>query len=422
MKLYHFLGSVYFAIILIATTLLFVIAGTIIESVSGSHLYAATFTYSSPVFQTLLWLYVVNILISTLRRYPFKWRHIPFIITHIGLLMILGGVLVKSHFGVQGAMAITEGSGGQHIVLPNSYALLVQNRQERTLLPLQSDMHHKDLSIKLLDWTDHAEEQLDGFFKQGWVHVLGLPPLELNGKPLRTTHYTLYAQTKAPTFPGHAALYFLPDEFVAFNAHGEKHTASYDTYLVFDKGYEGYGAYLPLPDNFSPIELMAPLTRRSVAKTPHKKKEELTPRIRLLVSDEERAEMLTLTYDKYATSFRWPVLGGKYLLRFQSMEQEIPHKIRLRSARQINYPGTQTPYSYEADLLVDGTPATLSMNNVYEKNGYRYYLSNLISAPMRAHKVQIVVNHDPAKYVLTYPGAIVLACGMLLLYLRRRYG
>ena len=34
--------------------------------------------------------------------------------------------------------------------------------------------------------------------------------------------------------------------------------------------------------------------------------------------------------------------------------------------------------------------------------------------------LQIVVNYDPAKYWLTYPGAIILSLGILLLFWQKR--
>lgn len=423
---FYILGSVYFAIALLALTVLFVIGGTILESWSGSHLYASYFTYSSPAFKLLLWLYFINILLATLRRYPFKKKHIPFIITHLGLLLLLGGVLCKSYFGVQGATAIAEGSGSDHIFVPNSYALLIEDHEKRQILPLRQQIEIEELSLQLLEWTDHAEERFEGFIKGKWGHIIGLPPFEVDGPPLMTTHYTIHAVSGNPdeiTFPGRASLFFAKDVLVAFNEMGERFTHSFENqaFFIFDKGFGGYGVFAELPDYFPPIELVAPLTRVSKNVYPHKKKEELTPRIRLLVSDGVDSEIATLTYDKFATGFKWPILNGKYLLRFQSLEKKIPYHIRLRSARQINYPHTNKPYSFESDLIIDGEEATISMNHVFEKKGYRFYLANIVHSPMGATRAQIVINHDPAKYILTYPGAFLLALGMLLLYLRKHY-
>lgn len=427
----RFFGSVYFALILIAATLLFVSAGTFLESWSGSHLYASYFTYQSPVFQLLLGLYFVNILLATLNRLPFKKRHIPFVITHIGLLMILTGVFCKSYFGVQGSMGIAEGGGSDRIFLPNTYALLVEDHEKSQIIPLKKEMRANGFFITLLEWNDHSEERFEGFIKGDWGHLFGLPPFEIGGSGTKTAAYTIKAVRCCPdsvVFPGEASLFFILDEekkehLIAFDKEGGRfaHTFENQAFLIFDKGFGGYGVFAELPKHFPPIELAAPLSRISRPLPPHRKKEELTPRIRILVSDETHSDTLTLVYDKFASGFKWPALNGKALFRFQSIEKSIPFHARLREARQIDYPGTARPYSFEADLLIDGKEANLSMNRVYEKKGYRFYLSNIVSPPGAAKKAQIVVNYDPFKYKLTYPGAAVLALGICLLYLKKTF-
>src|SRR5690349_19139388 len=120
---YYFLGSIYFALILISVTALFVVAGTFLESATQSHRYAAMFTYDTPLFAALLWGFFINILLSATRRWPFRWKHIPFLITHWGLLMVLGGVLAKHYYGLQGSMTLLEGTASQEVVEANTYAI-----------------------------------------------------------------------------------------------------------------------------------------------------------------------------------------------------------------------------------------------------------------------------------------------------------
>ena len=121
---------------------------------------------------------------------------------------------------------------------------------------------------------------------------------------------------------------------------------------------------------------------------------------------------------------KWPTGNGEYLLRFQSQHQPIPYRVRLRDARQINYPHSLQAKSYESDLWITdlqtgaSVDSTISMNHVYQTwDGYRFYLANILPleeiAPQR---VQIIVNHDPAKYLLTYPGGVILSLGIVLLF------
>jgi len=187
LKAFHFLGSIYFAIFLITSTAAFVIAGTFIESVTDSHRYAALFTYGSPLFSCLLWGFFINILFSAIRRWPFKVRHIPFLITHWGMLMILAGVLIKNYFGTQGTMGIIEGSASDEIFLADSQALYVETRepQEIHYIPLpKGNVRNKkvkapantNLEVSILNYTPHAYERLDTWIKGKYVTITGMKP------------------------------------------------------------------------------------------------------------------------------------------------------------------------------------------------------------------------------------------------------
>ena len=103
--------------------------------------------------------------------------------------------------------------------------------------------------------------------------------------------------------------------------------------------------------------------------------------------------------------------------------------MRLRNARQINYPNSSQPYSFESDLIIadianhTAVEKTVSMNNVHETwDGYRFYLANITPGEETAvQRIQLVVNHDPAKYLLTYPGALIMTLGIVLLFWLRPY-
>ena len=197
-RLFYFFGSIYFAVILIASTAGFVIAGTLLESYFQSHRFAAYFTYSNPFFKSLLWGFFINILLSSLRRWPFSPRHVPFLITHLGLLMILAGVLIKSYFGTQGHMRIIEGSGSHFLAKPNSYSLHVEKRNPNTLeslishIPLSEDLgghinsktqlkgDFSELSITPINFSPHTTEKYETWIKGDRAYINGNPPFAVN--------------------------------------------------------------------------------------------------------------------------------------------------------------------------------------------------------------------------------------------------
>lgn len=214
------------------------------------------------------------------------------------------------------------------------------------------------------------------------------------------------------------------------NLRAEKHAQLFSAYL------RAYAIHLStavaIPDgkaDDNEIHLETDAVPVQLPLMPETKMEDNSPKITLYASQGARAQTISLSYDPYAKGLKWPILNGDYLIRFQPKVSEIPYRVRLRSARQINYAHSAQPFSYECDVIVTEratgrtSEKTISMNHVHETwDGYRFYLSNISpSAEGSVKHVQIIVNHDPAKYWLTYPGAFVLTCGIILLFWLRPY-
>lgn len=58
-----------------------------------------------------------------MRRYPFKLKQTPFLITHCGLLMIIAGALLKISHGQQGYIRLEEGQKTERFFMTDSYDL-----------------------------------------------------------------------------------------------------------------------------------------------------------------------------------------------------------------------------------------------------------------------------------------------------------
>jgi len=624
--LYHFLGGVYLAIGLIVITAAMVIAGTFIEAHTDSHRHAASFTYGSPLFGVLLCLFFINILFAATRRWPFKASHIPFLITHLGLLMVIGGTIIKNFAGTQGTLSVVEGSGSDQILLPGTYALHLQKREgDKTIavnVPIDSAKHpFPELSVKVTSFIPHVKETLETWIKGDHGVISGYPPFKempvsigpwsvsaVSSDDIQKTALQSYLQWIKSRQP---KLVFIQDLqrnvfLFAFDAAGRVFSQSFRpeelrSYIAYDEGYGGYTVQAAIPtlslgkgkrdamtkqlrimmadspplapplqllDNAckeagedfaemlplfldewgSSLSLLFPTNRTlphpldkvmrrlnnhpwprgaywtallfdrlenphfnqedifrffnkspsednirgfltelaqqtfavadllpeppvAVSTTPSEqarllsayfraydidyflldeaadnredghftietpitmryeqlpsllKQENNRPLITLEAKKGVRKQTISLSYQPYGTGFKWPILNGEYLIRFQPRMQTIPYRLRLRQARQINYPHSGQPYSYESDVIISraGHPpveTTLSMNRVYETwDGYRFYLSGMAPGDDGAVKhVQIAVNHDPAKYVLTYPGACLVTLGIVLLF------
>ncbi len=85
--------------------------GTVVESIYSTAV-AKRFVYGTWWFAGFLLILGVNVLCSALSRYPWKKYQTGFVITHLGILIVLAGALVTQQLGTDGQIALGEGEQG----------------------------------------------------------------------------------------------------------------------------------------------------------------------------------------------------------------------------------------------------------------------------------------------------------------------
>ncbi|MFA7493854.1 MAG: cytochrome c biogenesis protein ResB, partial [Proteiniphilum sp.] len=92
--------------------------------------------------------------------------------------------------------------------------------------------------------------------------------------------------------------------------------------------------------------------------------------------------------------------------------ETLPFVLELKNFRLIRYPGSQSPSSYESDLLVhlDGEvrEAKVFMNNILDVKGYRFFQASYDQDEMGTI---LSVNRDVAGRTVTYAGYLILVAG-----------
>ncbi len=73
---------------------------------------AKRFVYGTWWFGGFLILLAVNLFCAAMSRFPWKKYQTGFVITHLGIITILGGSLVTQQMGADGQIALTEGEEG----------------------------------------------------------------------------------------------------------------------------------------------------------------------------------------------------------------------------------------------------------------------------------------------------------------------
>jgi len=117
-KVLHAAGSLYAAVTIIILLASVLVLSTAFEAAYGSARAQEIF-YGALWFDLLLGLLALNILCATLRRIPFQRRHIAFIATHAGILLLLAGALVARLFGQEGRMVLVEGQRQREMLQPH---------------------------------------------------------------------------------------------------------------------------------------------------------------------------------------------------------------------------------------------------------------------------------------------------------------
>lgn len=134
-------GSVWFAVFLLAALTVLLIVSTSVESKLGTAK-AQRFFYQAGWFDAFLALLGVNILSSTILRWPFKRKHTGFIVTHTGILALLVGSLLTRLTGAEGQMALYEGQ---------STGRIVTSELELSVLGMGAHPHEGARAVRLAD-------------------------------------------------------------------------------------------------------------------------------------------------------------------------------------------------------------------------------------------------------------------------------
>ena len=189
-RLVDLLASLGLAVVTMSLLAVVCVAATIHESRYGTPSAQATF-YGTTWFAVLLGLLAANVLLSMLRRWPWKLEHAGFVLAHVGILALLAGSVVSTRFGMDGSLALVEGGEAVAAIRLPQRTVLVE--ADGGSAPVAIPMPHTD------QWWGEAREPL----------VAGLDLVITRHQPHVATHEHLVAAAEGPP----ALKYHLEGEF-----------------------------------------------------------------------------------------------------------------------------------------------------------------------------------------------------------------
>ncbi len=125
------LGSLRLAVTLIVLLAAALAWGTCLEAARG-HEFARWYVYDSGWFLVLLAALSVNIVAAALRQRPWKRERAPFLLAHLGVLLLLAGAVADALWGVEGELRIQEGTTQERFTLTHRSQIRVMRRDAET--------------------------------------------------------------------------------------------------------------------------------------------------------------------------------------------------------------------------------------------------------------------------------------------------
>ena len=178
-RLLRLLGSLKIAVPVLVAIAAVLAWGTIYEARFGTAS-VQRFVYQSWWFQVLLAFLAINLAMAAFDRIPWKPRHAPFLLAHLGIIMILIGGIIGGRFGVDGQLIIPEGSA-ERVMLLSQHVLSVQQANPGiphvvpTRFETQAWLHEPNLHIPMLIEDRAIEIGVDRYYPDARVQedILG---------------------------------------------------------------------------------------------------------------------------------------------------------------------------------------------------------------------------------------------------------
>lgn len=460
-KIWKILVSLKFAVLVMLALTLALIAATFIESNLDTKT-AQYFVYRSWWFFVILGMFGALILAVAISRLPWKKKHIPFLMAHAGILMILAGSWVTYTNGIDGNLQLTEGEVSSSVELDQQVVVFKKDENMSSIefpwMPQSvasrfKSIQYDDFGIRVdqfisdsvpnfqfLPSSDFPTEKAGAAVQ---VRILGAP---MGGAP----EFWMWAGDPAwATQKMGPARFLIRSEEIKMPP-PEQGEARFE-FIVSSKGELSFLAISPRgetkkgkiklsdqeptvihPGWKMPIQVqLKKFLPKAVNKTEYviakERSENPVPAIRISLIDNpasslwlslgDRAEFLNQKNEKVSVGY------------FQK-RVILPFALRLKNFEMKNNPGTMDPASYASHVQVienfqktqadlDALPVhTIQMNEPLKVQHYTFYQASYIPDFPKITTTVLSVNYDPGRF-LKYSGSLLLVLGSILLYLSK---
>ena len=442
--IYSLFCSLKLAVFTLSALILLFAVGTFYESAQG-RLAAQEVIYRSVLVNVLLSLLVLNIVAVMIDRWPWKKRHIGFLLAHFGIIFLITGAFVTRFYGLDGNMRLALREKGRQITTSSTVFLVYSSFSGKDLTelyrekvyffrspPRQKKPYLVQLGSETLKVNDFypsavAREQYKPTMKGGpalrfqiegrqaqMVKWLYKPPwMDKIIFPLGPAKIILLKSISSlkDIKISHPSLFLIP-------SHKEIHyQLRRPKSKEVVKGILKVGSVLKtgwMDFNFHLIDYL-PIALPNAVFLPQKKAGNKTnSAIQLEFKGEKRwmglnSHLFFFDEDKV------------YVVAYINEKKDLGFQLRLKDFKVIRYPSSFKASSYESEVQVNDSKDVklISMNNPLKFAGYTIYQSGFEENEKGVPVASVfAINRDPGRFI-KYFGSLLIVIGSFVLFLRR---
>ncbi len=431
-KVLKFFASLKLAVINIVLLALISAVGTFVESYYDLYL-AQHLVYQSIWLKVVLISFSVNLLSVMVNRWPWKKCHIPFVIAHLGIIMIIIGAFLTSELGVDGSMRLEPGAESSSIVLSPRILSVYSSFGEGSFSELYKDQPRFILNkpsaekpyrislgtefMEVVDYYPYAREKI--IFKKnqesGWLFHF-----KLAGSRTQQLDQ-IYKMKRQPFVKQKFGLAYIvisdgsykpseKNELILFPK-----TSMYQ--LVRDGNIKQTGSIY----KGKKIQTgWMDLTFNLIDFYPSEKVYQFTP---LKNPDDASTSALKVRFQgkeswmKLNSFLSFYSKDASYTLSYMNQRRNIGSTLKLIQFKIDRYQGSQKAKEYSSVVEVNGQKTvTISMNEPLKYNGWTFYQSGFDEVQTASI---LSVNNDPGRFI-KYFGSFLLVLGIFALFYRKR--
>ena len=418
--------------------------GTFYESAQG-RLAAQEVIYRSIWMTVLISLLALNIVAVMIDRWPWKKRHIGFLLAHFGIIFVICGSLMTRFFGVDGNLRLALGEEGTQIVTSSSFLMVYSSFDAKNLTELYREQvyffrrsprpekpHLVPLGMDILKVNDFyssatAREKYEPALRGG-------PALrfQIEGSRAQMVKWIFKPpymdKVKMPLGP---AQIFLLQSFTAV----EDTEVDRPTLLLMPFHKE---LQYELRKPGSKKILRGALRVGSVLKTGWMDFQfrviEYLPKAlpNTIFNPQKRAgdQTNSAIQLEFKGGKRWMGLNSHlfffdedkvYIVAYVNERKDIGFRLQLKDFKVIRYPSSFKAASYESKVQVNQKESIelISMNHPLKFAGYTIYQSGFEEDEKGVPVASVFsINKDPGRFV-KYFGSFLIVLGSFILFLRR---